>query len=274
VSPEYFDAIGVPLLRGRMFTPADRDSAVHIGVINETLARREFRGVDPIGKRIKQGGVDASSPWVTIIGVVGEFRHYRLPEPMGPAIYFPMLAQPAYSQTLAIRTRGDLGVAATRLRGTLGALDPGVPAYQLRSLGDVVTRSLWRQRLQGQVLGIFAALALVLAAAGIYGVTSYAVAQRAREIGVRIALGATRRRVAGMVLVQAARLALIGVTIGVALAVVLARLVGALLHGVTTTDPATFIAVPATLALVSVLASCVPALRAMRVDPAVTMRAE
>ncbi len=274
VSPEYFDAIGVPLVRGRMFTRADRDTTAHIAVINETFARREFAGIDPVGKRFKQGGVDSSSPWFTIIGVVGEFRHYRLPQPMGPAIYFPMLAQPAYSQTLAIRTRGDLGEAATRLRATLRALDPSVPAYQVRSLGDVVTRSLWRPRLQGQVLGVFAVLALVLAAAGIYGVTSYAVAQRAREIGVRLALGATRRRVAGMVLGHAARLALIGVTIGAAIAAVLVRLVGALLHGVTATDPLTFIAVPATLAIVAVLASFIPALRAMRVDPAVTMRAE
>jgi predicted permease len=274
VSPEYFEAIGVPLLRGRMFTRADRDSAVHIGVINETLARQEFPGIDPVGKRLKQGTVDARAPWVTIIGVVGEFRHYRLPEPMGPAIYFPMLAEPAYGQTLAIRTRGDVGEAATRLRATLRAIDPAVPAYQVRSLSEVVTRSLWRPRLQGQVLGVFAVLALVLAAAGIYGVTSYAVAQRAREIGVRMALGATRRRVAGLVVAQAAKLALLGVTIGIAFAAVFARLVGALLHGITATDPVTFLAVPAALAIVAVMASLIPALRAMRVDPAVAMRAE
>ena len=275
VSPDYLAAIGVPIVRGRGFTEADRDTSVHIGIINEEFARREFAGEDPVGKRLKFGDVDSKDPWITIVGVARTFRHYQLPRPMGPAIYFPQLASPERSQTLVIRTTvADPGALAGALRDALHGLDPDVPAYAVQSLDEAVGRSLWRQRLQGEVLGAFAALALLLAAVGIYGVLSYSVAQRTRELGVRMALGATVPRVLAMVLAQGARLAAAGVALGLAASLVATRALEGLLYGVTAADPLTFVAVPLALAAVALLATLIPAQRATRVDPAVALRAD
>ncbi|MGH7717348.1 MAG: FtsX-like permease family protein, partial [Gemmatimonadaceae bacterium] len=271
VSPEYFKTIGVPMLRGRGLTPADRDSASPAGVINETLARREFAGQDPVGQRIKSGGDD--EPWVTIVGVARDFRHYRLPEPMGPAIYYAYDTYPLLTQTLVIRTSlADPLSLVPAVRSAIQALDPDVPAYRVQTFDQVVSGSLWRQRLQGQVLGAFAALALLLATVGIYGVISYAVAQRTREIGVRMALGATRGNVLGMVVRDGTRLAALGVVIGLAGALALTRVLSSLLHEVSATDPLTFGAVAVALAAAAVLASYIPARRATKVDPLVAMR--
>lgn len=275
ISPGYLSTIGVPIIRGRGFTSADRDSSVHIGVINEVLARQEFAGIDPIGKRIRFGGADSKEPWITIIGVAKEFRHYRLPKPMGPAVYFPQLANPSASQTLVLRTSlPDPMALVPAVREALKELDPDVPAFQVQTLEQAVSRSLWRQRLQGQVLGTFATLALLLAAVGIYGVISYAVAQRTRELGVRMALGATRGQVLGLVLGQGLRLAAVGVVIGIVAALALSRVVASLLYGVSATDIATFVGVPVALAVIAMLATLVPARRATRVDPVVAMRTE
>lgn len=275
ISPGYLPAIGVPIVRGRGFTAADRDSSVHIGVINEVLARQEFAGIDPIGKRIRFGEDGSNAPWITIIGVAKEFRHYRLPRPMGPAIYFPQLAAPSAAQTLVLRTSlRDPMALAPAVREVLKKLDPDVPAFQVQTLEQAVSRSLWRQRLQGEVLGTFATLALLLAAVGIYGVISYAVAQRTRELGVRMALGATRGQVLGLVLGQGLRLAVAGVVIGIVAALALSRVVASLLYGVSATDVATFAGVPVALALIAMLATLVPARRATRVDPVVAMRTE
>jgi putative ABC transport system permease protein len=275
ISPGYFPTIGVPIIKGRGFTAADRDSATNVGVINETLARREFANVDPIGKRIKAGKLESTSPWITIVGVARDFRHYRLPTPMGPAIYSPQLASPEFTQTLVLRTSLlDPMALAPAMRGVLRSLDANVPAYAVQTLADVVSRSLWRQRLQGQVLGAFAGLALLLAAVGLYGVISYAVAQRTREVGVRIALGATRRDVVAMVLWQGSRLAALGLAIGAAGALALSRVVAGLLYNVRPNDPATFVSVAAILAGVALLACYVPARRASRTDPLVAMRTD
>jgi predicted permease len=274
VSPGYFAAIGVPIVRGRGFGDADRDSSSRVAVINEELVRRELAGVDPIGKRIKFGGVDSKEPWFTIVGVARTFRHYRLPQPMGPAIYFPQLAEPARSQTLVLRTTLDPASLAAPVREVLHQLDPDVPAYGVQSLDEAVARSLWRQRLQSEVLGVFAALALVLALVGIYGVIAYAVAQRTRELGLRMALGATRARVLGMVLAQGARLAALGVAIGVVASLAATRALGSLLYGVSATDPVSFALVPVALVAVALVASWMPARRATRVDPAVALRAD
>jgi ABC-type antimicrobial peptide transport system permease subunit len=163
---------------------------------------------------------------------------------------------------------------APAVREVLKELDPDVPAFQVQTLAQAVSRSLWRQRLQGQVLGTFATLALLLAAVGIYGVISYAVAQRTRELGVRMALGATRGQVLGLVLGQGLRLAVAGVAIGIVAALALSRVVASLLYGVSATDLATFVGVPVALALIAMLATLVPARRATRVDPVVAMRTE
>jgi ABC-type antimicrobial peptide transport system permease subunit len=177
--------------------------------------------------------------------------------------------------TVAIRTRfPDPYAVMPAVRAAMRELDAAIPAFRVQTFEEVVARSLWRQRLQGEVLGVFAVLALLLASVGLYGVIAYAVTQRTRELGVRVALGATRGQVLGLVLGHGVRLTLIGVAIGAVGALALSRLITSLLYGVTPTDPATFVAVPAVLSAVAVLASYAPARRAMRVDPLVAMRAE
>ncbi len=275
VTPDYFKAIGVPLLRGRWIADTDRDTSVRVGVINETFAKRAFAGEDPIGKRVHFGGPDSKDPWITIVGIARDYRHYRLPQPMGPAMYASYFTDAYRSQTLAIRTSlaEPLALAAA-VRGAIREVDADVPAYQVQTFEQVLSRSLWRQRLQGQVLGVFAVMALLLATVGIYGVISYTVAQRTREIGLRMALGASRSHVLALVVGQGARLAMLGVAIGIAGALALSHVVAGMLYGVQPTDLVTFIGVPAVLAAVAVVASYVPALRATKLDPVVALRNE
>lgn len=274
ITPGYFPTLDVPILSGRNLALSDRDTLNPVGVINESMAKRAFPGENPLGKRLKFGGVTSTDPWVTIVGVTRDIRHYRLPEPMGPAIYFPFLEWAGYTQTVTVRAAGDLTGLLSSVRGVVRSLDADLPLFQVQTLEDAVARSLWRARLQGRVLGIFAALAMVLATMGIYGVISYAVAQRTRELGVRVALGASRRQVVALVVTQGVRLALIGVTVGLAGALILTRVLSRLLYGVQATDPLTFIAVPLVLGAVAVVATWIPALRAARVDPLISMRAD
>lgn len=276
VSPDYLAAIGTRIVSGRGLTDSDRDTVNMIGVINETMARKRFAGMDPLGKRIKWGGsADSEWPWITIVGVVSDFRHWNLPQPMRPAVYLPHLAQPSLSQTLVLRTSlPDPRSVEQSVRAALRDLNRDAPAYDVRTFSQVLAGSLWRQRLQGRVLGIFAGMALALAALGIYGVISHGVTQRTRELGVRMALGATRREVATMILGQGWRLAALGITIGLGAAFILRKVVAQLLYGVAPNDPLTFTIVPVMLLAVALAASLVPALRATRVDPAVAMRAE
>jgi ABC-type lipoprotein release transport system permease subunit len=204
-----------------------------------------------------------------------DYRHYRLPQPMDGAIFLPYAVEPSRTMTLAIRTTlPDPHALTPAIRGAIRDLDRTVPAFRIQTFEEIVSRSLWRQRLQGEVLGVFAALAVILASVGLYGVVAYAVAQRTRELGVRMALGATRRDVLRLVLGQGARLTLLGVAVGTVGALALSRVVASLLYGITATDPLTFLAVPALLGAVAVLASYAPARRAMKVDPLVAMRAE
>ena len=275
ISPDYLKAIGTRIVAGRGFTSADRDSVNQVVVINETMARTRFAGMDPLGQRLKWGGPDSEWPWMTIVGVASDFRHYRLPEPVHPAIYTAQLSQPSATQTFVLRTSlPNPRSLEPAVRAVLKELDRDAPAYQVQTFEQVVSASLWRQRLQQNVLTIFAVMALILASLGVYGVIAHGVAQRTRELGVRIALGASRREVASLILSQGSRLAIIGITIGLVAAFALRGVVKQLLYGIQPSDPLTFTVVPLVLVLVALLASLIPALRATRVDPAVAMRAE
>jgi len=273
VTPDYLKTIGVPLVRGRWLTSADRDSMAPIALVNESFVRKAFGGQDPIGKRIVVRGI--SDSLTTIVGVVADYRHFRLPEPMAPATYFTYETIPVRTQTVVLRVRsGNPADLTPSLRAAVRELDPKIALYEVQTFDEVVSRSFWRQRLQGSVLTIFAVLSLALACIGLYGVISYAVARRTRELGVRIALGATRGTVVWLVLRESGRLVLTGVLAGLLVALFGVRILASMLYGVQPTDVLTFATVPALLAIVALLASAIPARRATRVNPIIAMRAE
>ena len=274
VTPGYFDAIETTIVRGRGFTEADRDSVNQVGIINEPFARLEFRDEDPVGRRIKLGDLNSEDPWITIVGVVQGFRHYNLPRPMGPALYLPYFSRPGLAQALVLRTSGDPLALVAPLQAVVHAIDPDVPVYNIQSLEQAASRSLWLQRAPTQVVSLFAVLAMILAAVGLYGVIAYSVTQRTRELGVRMTLGATTSQVIGLVLKQAFRLSAVGIVLGLGGAVVLTRFLQPLLYQVSVTDLATFAGVPLLLVLVTFVAAWVPARRAGRVDPVEAVRAE
>jgi putative ABC transport system permease protein len=277
ITPDFFTALGIRILKGRGITAADRDTANPVTVINETLAKQAFPGQDPIGRRIKRGDPTDPEPWFTVIGVAPDFRHYRLPEPMGPAMYLAFNEVPGYTMTVVVRTAesvSDPMSLAPRVLGMLKELDSDIPAYEVQTLEMAVDRSLWRQRLQGQVIGLFAALGMILAAIGIYGVISYGVAQRTREVGVRMALGASRSQVVGLVLRQGMLLVGVGLVLGLVAAFGASRALTRLLYGIAPTDLVSFVGVPLVLGVVALLASWLPARRAARVDPLIAMRAD
>ena len=273
VSPSFFRTIGVPLQRGRGLAETDRDTVNMAGVINATFARRAFPNEDPIGKQVQIGSGNANDPWVTIVGVIQDYRHYRLPEPMGPALYLPLTAYPTYTQTVVIRVKsGDPSALMPNVRTVLRELDPDMPPYRIVTFEQAVGQSLWRQRFQGLVIAVFAVLALLLAAVGIYGVISYSVAQRTREFGVRVALGAQVGDIVGMVVRHGALLAASGVVLGVLGGALLTRFLEGLLYATQPRDPSVFSVVALGLGLVALVAASVPAWRATTVDPLVAMR--
>jgi putative ABC transport system permease protein len=272
ITPGYFDAISAPILKGRNLANTDRDTANNVVVINQLMADRAFSGQDPLGRRLRTGD---DEPWATVVGVVRDFRHYRLPQPMGPAVYYPYTVWSPRVQALVLRTRlDDPSVLIPQLRAAVREQDPEVPVYQVMTMEQAVSRSLWRQRLPGQVVGLFSVLSLVLAAVGLYGVIAYSVTRRTRELGVRMTLGASRSQVIGMVLRQASTLGLIGVGIGLLSSFWLTRFLQDLLYGVKPTDIPTMAGVAVFLIGVALLAGLLPARRASRVDPAIAMRSE
>ena len=273
VSPTFFPTIGVPLARGRGFTNRDRDTINVVGLINATFAKRAFPNEDPIGKRVRIGDASSTEPWVTIVGVIQDYRHYRLPQPVGPAVYFPQTAYAPWQHTVVIRVRsGDPSAIMPAARRVVRELDPDVPPYGIATFEQAVSASLWRQRFQGFVVAVFAVLALLLAAVGIYGVISYSIAQRTREFGVRVALGAQVRDIIGLVLKHGARIAAAGVILGLLGGAMLTRFLDTLLYEVQPRDPAVFTLVALGLGAVALIAVSVPAWRATTVDPLVAMR--
>ena len=270
VSPGYFAAMQLPIVRGR---PIDDLSKAPEIVINEALARRSFAGEDPLGKQIAQGspfGRDAA----TVVGIAADVKQHRLNEDAQPEIYYSQAQMPQAELDLVVRTDGDPMALLPAVKAQVAALDPAQPVTRVRTIEQVLERSAGPQRLAAQLLGLFAAAALLLAALGIYGVVSYAVSRREREIGVRMALGAQAGDVLRMVLREGLRLSLAGVAAGVIAALLLARLIAGFLHGVSARDPLTYAAVALGLLAAALLASFLPARRATRVDPAVALRAE
>lgn len=272
VGPDYFRTMGIPLMRGRDFTAADRAGAPGVVVVNEAFARRYWPDQDPIGKRVTQG--NRSGTPAEVVGVVKDGKYVTLGEDPTPFFYVPFLQRYESEATLHVRTTGDPRALVEAMRREVRALDPSLPVFDVKTMTDHLGLSLLPARLAGSVLGLFGVVALGLAAVGIYGVMAQAVRQRTRELGVRVALGARPSDLLSMVLAQSMRVALLGLAIGLVAALGLSRLVTSLLYGISPVDPATFVAIPALLAAVAMLASYVPARWAMRVDPMVALRHE
>jgi putative ABC transport system permease protein len=269
----YFQTMGIPLIKGRTFNEREQTVAAHVVVVNETLARDIFPGEDPIGQRIVINMMSDPKP-SEIIGVVGDVKHASLDGDVRPMSYWPP-AESAYPfMTLVARTDGDPLNYVAAVRRDVQALDNDQPIASVYTMEQLISESVARARFSTTLLAIFAAVALILAAVGIYGVMSYSVTQRTHEIGLRMALGADRRAVMAMVIRQGMRLALIGVAAGLAIALALTRLLATLLFGVSATDPTTFIVIALILIGVALVACFVPARRATRVDPMVALRYE
>ncbi|MGB7022174.1 MAG: ABC transporter permease [Candidatus Acidiferrales bacterium] len=279
VSPDYFRALRIPLISGREFTAADNASGAPVVVINQMMARMFWPGKDPIGQQIwigKPMGPAQSEPAPRrVIGIVGDVRESTLGDMPGQGMFIP------YTQTkwndsasFLLRTRAAAALSLPEIRSALHDVDPGEPLTHVESMEQVVSGSLNDWRFHAILLGIFGALAVVIAAVGVYGVISYSVAQRTHEIGIRLALGAQRRSVLRLVVGQGLKLACIGIVIGIAAAFALTRLMSSLLFGVSATDPLTFAGMAILLVLVAMLACYIPARRAMRVDPMIALRYE
>jgi predicted permease len=271
-TPGYFSTLRLPLLRGRDFEEEDRPGASSVAIVDETLARTAWPGQEAVGRRIRFAWDDRPEAWKTVVGVVAAVRDDRLDRAAEPHLYLPFLQEPMRRMSLVARTEIDPDAAAPAIQQALRAVDPSVPPFALRSMEATVRLSLFQRRLTNGLLGAFAAVALLLAAAGIYGVMSLEVSSRLKEIAVRLALGARPSGVVGMVLRRGAGLATAGMAAGLAGAFALMRLMSGMLYEVRPDDPATLVAVVALLGSVALLACALPARRAVRVDPIVTLR--
>ncbi len=272
VAPGYFQAMGIPLLRGRTFNEFDREDKARVAIISQSFAEKLFPGEDPIGKRVHM--TNGPQTWREIIGVVGEIKNLRFDQETAPQSYEPMAQQPFAQITFVIRTDGaDAGLPAA-LRRAVQTVDPDQPVFRLETLDQLVAASIARQRFAATLMVTFSVLALILAAIGIYGVVSYAVAQRTNEFGIRLALGSTTGGVIRLVMRQSLAVVGLGLALGLVGALALASLVQSLLYGVNARDPLTFIVIAPLLAAVATLASWLPARRATKVDPMVALRAE
>jgi putative ABC transport system permease protein len=283
VTPGYFATMRIDLVRGRTFTAEDRRGAPLAMVINETLAREAFPGEDPIGKRIAccEPGPDGSPNWKEVVGVVRDVRAQGLDEPAEPEFYLPMVQAPnaAWSwtdrtMTIAVRSQVEPLSLMPSLRRAVAEVDPSLPLYNLGTMQGRVLDSMAQARFSTMLLTVFGAIALILAAVGVYGVISYGVTQRTQEIGIRMALGARHTDVVGMVVRHGAALAGIGLAVGLAGALALSQLIGSLLFEVSPTDPPTFATGTVVLTAVAVLAAALPARRAAMTDPMVALRNE
>jgi predicted permease len=276
VSPDYFSAMGIRMVSGRPFTDRDREQSGDVAIVNETAVRRYWSGADPIGQRISLG---APSNWREVVGVVSDTRQDRLDMDVEPAAYLPQGQAFASlgtgferSMTIVVRTAGDTAGAAAAIRSAVARVDSQLPLGVVRTMTGLIDDSVAPQRLNFMLVSAFAGLAVLLTGAGLYGVMAYIVAQRTREIGVRMALGASPHAVLLMMLREGGAMTAAGIAIGLGGALMLSRFLATLLFAVSATDPVVYAAVVALLGVVALAAVAVPSSRATRVDPLVALR--
>lgn len=272
VAGRYFESMGIQLIDGRSFDAADDESGVPVAVVNQTFARRFWRGESPLGRRIKHGR--NSDTWVTVVGVVEDVSHFRIGQDAQPELYRPHTQTTMPALSLAVRTSQDPALLIRRVLSDVWAIDPDVPVSHIAPLSDVVAASYNDKRMVTTLLAVFAAVALSLGAIGVYGVTSFGVSRRTNEIGIRMALGASGRRVRADVLRSGTSNALAGIAIGLAGAWGLSRFLEGLVFEVSATDPITFVGVAAMILTVALASAYLPARRATKIDPSEALRAD
>jgi predicted permease len=267
----YFSTMGIPIRRGRGFDPNDGPTAPSVAIINETMVRKLFPNQDPIGQRVRTGP-NPSGRWTTIVGVIGDIKHGGLEEEMQPELYINYLQGAPVSPFIVARTAGDPSMLAETVRTEIRSIDRTIPIYEMRTMSTLRSDAVSMRRFILLIVGAFGALALGLAAIGVYGVMSLIVSERTREVGVRLALGAQPAELLRMIVGQAATLAAAGVAIGIGAAALITPLLDSQLYGIESFDPATFVVVPILLLAIAAMAALVPARKAMRVDPVTALR--
>ena len=271
---DYFQAVGIPLRRGRFFDSRDREGAEHVLIVNETLARTYFPGQNPVGQQIKLGSRESPDPWFTVVGVVADAKDKGLGSDAMPQTYLPYSEENWNSMAVAVKASARPEALTSALRAAVARLDPDLPVTNLQTTRALVEGSLAPMSFQTALVGSFAGLALLLAAIGIYGVVSYAVAQRTQEIGIRMALGASRTSVLKLVIGQGMRFVLAGVVLGLGASLALTRVMTGFLYGIKPTDAVTFALAPVVLSIVALAANFAPARRAASIDPTIALRYE
>jgi len=274
VGPDYFRALGIPLLKGRYFSDHDNEDSKPVAIVSEGFVRRFFPNQEAIGKRIRQSGPGMGNSWLEIVGVVGNVKYLGLTVDTDPAYYMPFAQTYGQRMFLAVRSSGDASRVAEDLRQDIQSVDPGVTLAQISTMEQAMDLSVSQPRFDTMLLVLFAGISLLLAAVGIYGLIAYSVAQRTHEIGVRMALGAARADVLRMVVRQSVSLAAIGIALGFGGAFALTRFLKTMLFGIGVTDALTFAAAPMGMLLIVLLATLLPALRAMKISPVVALRYE
>jgi putative ABC transport system permease protein len=274
VSPDYFRTLQTPLFAGRFFTETDRTGSQMNVLVDRTAAARFWPGGSPIGKRVKVGGPRSANPWAVVVGMVGDIRHDAIDTANVAHVYYSIYQLNSNTLGLEVRSASDPSRLGENLRHEIQGVDPGLPVFGIRTFSSMVSDSMMPHRFSAQLMGAFAALALLLAAVGIYGVLAYFVGLRTREIGVRMALGAKPGSVVRLVIFEGLRPILLGMAIGLAGSLALNRLLAQLVYGVSTSDPQVFAAVAVFLTAAALLASYLPARNATRIDPMPALRAD
>ena len=274
ISPSYFRTLNIPLRNGRELSEADTAESLPVTVISQSLAARYFAGENPLGRKIKIGAEDSPAKWMAVVGVVDDVRYTWINKAVVPTMYMPYRQRPRLYSAILIRTEGDPRSFVSAVRSQIAAVDPDLPLFNIKPLSVVISESITGIAYVAAMMTVLGVIALILASVGVYGVMSYAVSERTHEIGIRVALGAGERGILRLVVGNGMLLTLLGIAVGLPLALGLAFALSGLLYGVKASDPVPFIGLPLLLAAVAALASYLPARKALRVDPLVALRHE
>jgi putative ABC transport system permease protein len=274
VSPKYFEVMNITLREGRLFTESDRGSSLPVAVISKTLAQRYFPGENPLGHQIKTGAADSNAVWLSIAGVVDDVHYSWINKEFLPTLYVLCSQAPQLYSSIVLKTDGQPLNLVSAARREFSSVDPDLPLFNVKSLDQVITESIIGFAYVAALMGIIGIIALVLATVGVYGVMSYSVSERTHEIGIRVAMGATTGQIQRLIIGNGMFLTILGIVIGMPIAIALATSLSSLFFGVSSKDPISFVVLPLTLAVVALVASYIPARRALRVDPLVALRYE